>query len=68
MGSMRREPDRASEKSTELEQAYARAFFNVRQDDPRLYHIILDSTVCIGGGVHRHHRQRGRDRFGSIGR
>jgi cytidylate kinase len=25
--------------------AYARAFFHVRQDDPRLYHIILDSTV-----------------------
>jgi cytidylate kinase len=26
-------------------QAYARVFFNVRQDDPRLYHLILDSTV-----------------------
>jgi cytidylate kinase len=24
--------------------AYARVFFNVRQDDPRLYHVILDST------------------------
>ena len=26
-------------------EAYARVFFNVRQDDPRLYHVILDSTV-----------------------
>ena len=26
-------------------EAYARVFFNVRQDDPRLYHLILDSTV-----------------------
>jgi cytidylate kinase len=25
--------------------AYARVFFNVRQDDPRLYHVILDSTA-----------------------
>ena len=25
--------------------AYARVFFNVRQDDPRLYHIVLDSTA-----------------------
>jgi hypothetical protein len=25
--------------------AYARVFFNARQDDPRLYHLILDSTV-----------------------
>ena len=26
-------------------EAYARVFFNVRQDDARLYHLILDSTV-----------------------
>jgi hypothetical protein len=26
-------------------EAYARAFFNARQDDYRLYHLILDSTV-----------------------
>jgi cytidylate kinase len=25
--------------------AYARVFFNVRQDDPRLYHLVLDSTA-----------------------
>jgi cytidylate kinase len=25
--------------------AYARVFFNVRQDDTRLYHIVLDSTA-----------------------
>jgi cytidylate kinase len=26
-------------------QAYARVFFNARQDDHRLYHLVLDSTV-----------------------
>jgi Cytidylate kinase-like family len=26
-------------------EAYARVFFNARQDDPRLYHVILDSTA-----------------------
>jgi hypothetical protein len=26
-------------------EAYARVFFNARQGDPRLYHVILDSTV-----------------------
>jgi hypothetical protein len=26
-------------------QAYARVFFAARQDDPRLYHVMLDSTV-----------------------
>ena len=25
--------------------AYARVFFGARQDDPRLYHVILDSTA-----------------------
>jgi cytidylate kinase len=25
--------------------AYARVFFSVRQDDPRLYHLVLDSTA-----------------------
>jgi cytidylate kinase len=25
--------------------AYSRVFFNVRQNDPRLYHVILDSTA-----------------------
>lgn len=33
-----REVDRARD-------AYARVFFNARQEDPRLYHLILDSTV-----------------------
>jgi cytidylate kinase len=32
--------------------AYARVFFNVRQDDPRLYHLILDSTaLSVEGSV-----------------
>ncbi len=25
--------------------AYARVFFNARQDDPRLYHLMIDSTA-----------------------
>jgi hypothetical protein len=33
-----REIDRARDE-------YARVFFNVRQDDPHLYHVILDSTA-----------------------
>jgi len=33
-----REVDRARD-------AFARVFFNVRQDDPHLYHLVLDSTV-----------------------
>ena len=28
-----------------VREAYARVFFNARQGDPRLYHVILDSTV-----------------------
>jgi cytidylate kinase len=32
--------------------AYARVFFNVRQDDPRLYHLILDTTaLSVEGSV-----------------
>jgi Cytidylate kinase-like family len=47
-------------------EAYARVFFNVRQDDPRLYHVILDSTVlsaetCIDIIV-----RAAQDRFGAI--
>jgi Cytidylate kinase-like family len=33
-----REVDRARD-------AFAKVFFNVRQDDPRLYHVVLDSTI-----------------------
>jgi cytidylate kinase len=45
--------------------AYARVFFNVRQDDPRLYHLILDSTAlsfeaCLDISV-----RAARDRFGA---
>jgi cytidylate kinase len=32
--------------------AYARVFFNVRQDDPALYHLIIDSTaLSVDGSV-----------------
>jgi hypothetical protein len=46
--------------------AYARVFFNVRQDDPRLYHVILDSTVlsveaCVDIIV-----RAAQDRFGAM--
>jgi hypothetical protein len=33
-----REVDRARD-------AYAHVFFGARQDDPRLYHVVLDSTA-----------------------
>jgi hypothetical protein len=47
--------------------AYARVFFNVRQSDPRLYHVILDSTAlsveCCIGIIMR----AAEDRFGRFG-
>jgi cytidylate kinase len=54
-----REVDRARD-------AYARVFFNVHQDDPRLYHVILDSTVlsveaCVDIII-----RAARDRFGAV--
>jgi cytidylate kinase len=54
-----RDVDRARE-------AYARVFFNARQDDPRLYHVILDSTVlsveaCVDIIV-----RAATDRFGAV--
>jgi hypothetical protein len=48
-----------------VREAYAQAFFNARRGDPRLYHVILDSTVpsveaCIDVVV-----RAAEDRFGS---
>jgi cytidylate kinase len=44
--------------------AYARVFFNVRQDDPRLYHLVLDSTaLSVEASVDVIIRAAG-DRFG----
>lgn len=40
--------DKARQGQREVDsarEAYARVFFNARQDDQRLYHLILDSTV-----------------------
>jgi hypothetical protein len=56
-----REVDRARD-------AYARVFFNVRQDDPRLYHVILDSTaLSVEACVDMIMRAAG-DRFGTFAR
>jgi cytidylate kinase len=54
-----REVDRARD-------AYARVFFNARQDDPKLYHVILDSTAlsveaCVDIIV-----RAAADRFGTL--
>jgi cytidylate kinase len=48
-------------------ETYARVFFNARQDNPQLYHVILDSTVlsaetCIDIIIRAAH-----DRFGTAG-
>ncbi len=56
-----RDVDRARE-------TYARVFFSARQDDPRLYHLIIDSTVlsvetCVEIIVRAAH-----DRFGALTR
>jgi cytidylate kinase len=54
-----REVDRARE-------AYARAFFNARQDDPRLYHVILDSTVLSVEACVDIIARAAKDRFGPV--
>jgi cytidylate kinase len=37
---------RAEQKATDAaREAYVQAFYNVRQSDPTLYHLIIDSTV-----------------------
>ena len=54
-----REVDRARD-------AYARVFFNVRQDDPRLYHVILDSTVLSVEACVEIIARAAHDRFGAV--
>jgi hypothetical protein len=56
-----REVDRARE-------AYARVFFGARQDDPRLYHLILDSTVLSAGACVEIILRAAQDRFGAAAR
>ena len=63
--------DEASARQAQREvdsarEAYARVFFDARQDDPRLYHVILDSTVlsveaCVDIIV-----RAARDRFDAV--
>jgi hypothetical protein len=52
-----REVDKARE-------AYARVFFGARQDDPRLYHVILDSTALTVETCVEIILRAARDRFG----
>ena len=54
-----RDVDRARE-------TYAQAFFNARQDDPRLYHVILDSTVLSVAACVDIIVRAARDRFGAV--
>jgi hypothetical protein len=56
-----REVDRARE-------AYARVFFSARQDDPRLYHLILDSTVLSAAACVEIIARAAQDRFGTVTR
>lgn len=55
-----REVDRARE-------TYARVFFGARQDDPRLYHLILDSTVLSLEACIEIVLRAAQDRFGPAG-
>ena len=48
-------------------EAYARVFFNVRQDDPRLYHVILDSTVLSAEACISIIVRAAQERFGAVG-
>ena len=56
-----RKDQRAVDRARE---AYARVFFNVRQDDPRLYHLILDSTALSVPASVDVIIRAARDRFG----
>ena len=56
-----REVDRARE-------AYARVFFSARQDDPRLYHLVLDSTVLSLEACIEIILRAAEDRFGAVAR
>ena len=47
-------------------EAYARVFFSVRQDDPRLYHVILDSTVLSAEACIDIIVRAAQDRFGAV--
>jgi cytidylate kinase len=55
-----REVDRARD-------AYAKVFFDARQDDPRLYHVILDSTALSVEACVDMIMRAARDRFGLPG-
>jgi hypothetical protein len=46
-------------------EAYARVFFNARQGDPRLYHLILDSTVLSAEACTDIIVRAAQDRFGA---
>jgi cytidylate kinase len=54
-----REVDRARD-------AYARVFFNARQDDPKLYHVILDSTALSVDACVAIVLRAAEDRFGHL--
>jgi len=47
-------------------EAYARVFYNVRQDDPRLYHVILDSTALSVEACVDIILRAAKDRFGAV--
>jgi hypothetical protein len=47
-------------------EAYARVFFNVRQNDPRLYHVILDSTVLSAEACISIIVRAAQERFGTV--
>ena len=46
--------------------AYVRVFFGARQDDPRLYHVILDSTALSVPTCVEIILRAARDRFGGL--
>ena len=46
-------------------EAYARVFFNARQGDPRLYHLMLDSTVLSAEACTDIIVRAAQDRFGA---
>ena|ERR1700761_1354109 len=63
------DPAKARQGQREVDRArdeYARVFFGARQDDPRLYHLMLDSTVLSVDTCVEIILRATQDRFGRI--
>ncbi len=65
-GAMDEETARAQQRSTDdARDAYGMAFYGVRQSDPKLYHLVIDSTALSFDACTEIVVAAAKDRFGS---